>query len=173
MTWWKYILTALVGIVVGLLIMFLMQRCKPDVPVEPVVIHDTISIHDTAYIASKTKVIEVIRWDTIREYEYDTLTQYAVVPIEQKEYRDTFATDSSRTELAVRFSGYHAQIDSVGLIQEWTIQPRVVEKKKGWGWVVAPSIQVGYGVAIGRSAVIAAPYVGVGVSVGFGYSWIK
>ena len=151
--------------------MWLCRGCS-HTPVEPVIIHDSISIHDTAYIEGKTITKYIVRYDTIREWEYDTLTEYAVVPIEAREYKDTFATDSSSIELDVHFSGYNAKIDSIGLSYTFTIEPRVVEKKRGWAFFVGPSVQVGYGVAFG-SPVIAAPYVGVGVSLGWGYYFKK
>ena len=159
-----YILTALCGLALGVLLMWLLSRNTP--PAEPIVLHDTISVTDTIRIAGKTRTIEVARYDTIKTF--DTLTQYAVVPIEAKEYRDTFATDTSSIELAVAFSGYNARIDSVGINYHFEVQPRVERQKRGFGWCVMPSVQVGYGVAFGNS-VIAAPYIGVGVAVGWGY----
>lgn len=169
--WQKHSVCVVCGLAVGALAMWLCQRCSHE-PIEPIVIHDTICRTDTAYLAGKTKTLYVVRHDTIREWEYDTIThtEYAVVPIEQRLYKDTFATDTSSIALAVAFSGYKAQIDSVGLDYTFVVQPRTIREKKGFGWCVMPSVQVGYGVAFGNQ-VVATPYVGVGVSVGFGYTW--
>lgn len=165
-----------VCLVAGIVLGFFLKGCtNSEIPndLQPIVLHDTISVHDTAYIAKHTKPIEVIRHDTlwlpaVAENAHTTTDAYALVPITQSEYRDTFATDSTRAEIAVLFSGYNAKIDSVGLTYEATIQPKVYVKKKGWGWCVMPSVQVGYGVAFG-SPIVAAPYIGVGVAFGWGY----
>ena len=161
-----YILTALAGIAVGILLMWLLRK---PISTEPIVLHDTISVTDTLRIAGKTRTLYVR--DTL--YVQRTDTQFIKTLIyAAKEYRDTFATDTSRIELAVAFSGYNAKIDSVGINYRFEIEPRVVEKKKGWRFFVGPSVQVGYGVAFGQP-IIAAPYVGVGVSIGWGYTFIK
>ena len=166
--WASNILTALAGVAVGLFAMWMMQRCSTQ-PIEPIVLHDSIAVHDTLRIAGKTHTLYVR--DTL--YVQRTDTQYIdTLLYAAKEYRDTFATDTSRIELAVAFSGYNAKIDSVGLNYTLEVQPRVVREKKGWGWCVMPSVQVGYGVALGQP-IIAAPYIGVGVSVGWGYTWRK
>ena len=168
MTALRYILTALAGVAVGLFAMFLMQRCKPDVPVEPIVIHDTLTITDTFRIAGKTKVQYVTLTDTMVVRDTDTIRME--IPIEHKVYHDTISTDSSSVELGVYFEGYKAKIDSVKVAYKCEISPTTIEKKRGWGWFVGPSVQVGYGVAFG-SPIVAAPYVGVGVSIGWGYHW--
>ena len=162
-----------VCLVAGVIIGSLFKGCsnKPIEPAKPVEIHDTIAIHDTAYIAGKTKVLYVTKTDTAIVRDTDTIR--IEIPIEHKEYRDTFVTDSSRTELAVRFSGYDAKIDGIELTQDWTIQPRTIEKKRGWRWCVMPSVQVGYGASVVGQQVFAAPYVGVGVAVGYGYTFKK
>ena len=173
--WCKYILSAVSGIAVGAIAMLCLNKCSGVEPIEPIIIHDSIDVHDTTYIAGKTKVLQVR--DTIVITKYDTIagktdtTQTLVYAT--KEYADTFATDTSSIALAVRYSGYNAKIDSVGLQYRFEVQPKVVHDKRGWGWCVMPSVQVGYGVGLNGSQVIASPYVGVGVSVGFGYHWRK
>lgn len=162
----------LVGIVLG----FFLKGCKPSSPAEPIVLTDTIRVHDTLRLREHTKTIEVVRYDTIWLPKVDsaqnahttTDAEFALVPITQSEYRDTFATDSTRAEVAVLFSGYNARIDSIGINYRFEVEPRVERKKKGFGWCVMPSVQVGYGVALG-SQVVAAPYIGVGVAIGWGY----
>lgn len=181
----------LAGIVLG----FFLKGCVPEQPTapEPIVINDTIKQTDTIRLRAKTKTIEVIRYDTIwmrvdsaenahtttdSNHFVDTTkmvdstnADFALVPITQSEYRDTFLTDTSRVEVGVLFSGYNARIDSIGINYQLTQEPRVERKKSGFGWCVMPSIQVGYGLGLNGNIVTASPYVGVGVSIGWGYHW--
>ena len=149
-------------------------------PADPAVIHDTVTVHDTAYIAKKTKPKEVVRHDTLwlpavaENATTDTMNaDFALVPITQYEYRDTFTTDSSRIELGVQFSGYKAQIDGIDLRSQYTVQPRTIMKKKGWGQFIGVGIGVGYGASVVGHTVYAAPEIGVHVVYGFGYTWKK
>lgn len=156
----------LAGIVLG----FFLKGCKPSSPAEPIVLHDTISVHDTLRITQHTKPREVVRIDTIwLKGKTDTIA--VEIPITQSEYRDTFATDSTRAEIAVLFSGYNARIDSIGINYKATIQPRVERKKKGFGQFVGIGIGAGYGASIVGSQVYAAPQVGISIVYGFGYHW--
>lgn len=165
----------LAGIVLG----FFLKGCKPSSHAEPIVLADTIRVHDTLRIAEHTKPREVVRYDTIwltkpteiGEFKKDTTTEYVEIPITQSEYRDTFATDSTRAEVAVLFSGYNARIDSIGIKYQATIQPRVERKKKGWGQFVGIGVGAGYGASIVGSQVYAAPQVGISIVYGFGYHW--
>lgn len=162
---------------IGMAVMFGLTRCGHEEP-KPIVLHDTISVHDTAYITKHTKPREVIRHDTIWLPKVDsaenahttTDADFALVPITQSEYRDTFATDSTRAEVAVLFSGYNARIDSVGINYQATIQPLVERKKNGWGQFVGIGVGAGYGVAFG-SPIVAAPEIGIHIVYGFGYHW--
>jgi hypothetical protein len=184
-----------IGLLLGLTIAFAFRSCgEKEVQTEPIVIHDTIKVQDSAWLAAHTKHNpKPIRHDTIwieREDSadnahtttdsnhfvdttkmVDTNADYALVPITQSEYRDTFLTDTSRTEVGVLFSGYNARIDSIGINYQLTRDNRVERKKSGFGWVVAPSIQVGYGLGLNGNIVTASPYVGIGVSIGWGYHW--
>lgn len=178
--WWNNILSAFVGLLVGLFAMWCFQRCSVQ-PVEPIVIHDSISVPDTAALAAHTKPKYIVKWDTLYmpkdssfvsedSCSHKDTTPYVAIPITAYEYKDTFVTDTSSIELAVAFSGYNARIDSIGINYRFEVEPRVIREKKGFGWCVMPSVQVGYGVAFG-SQVVAAPYIGVGVAVGWGYHW--
>lgn len=163
---------------------------KPAEPaLRPEVIHDTVTVHDTLRIKEHTKPKEVLRHDTIwlpdttskttSSTTKDTTskdTDFTLVPITQYEYRDTFTTDSSRIELGVLFSGWHAQIDGIDLKSQYTIQPRTIEKKKGWGQFIGVGIGVGYGASFvvngsGSANVYAAPEIGVHITYGWGYHW--
>lgn len=177
----------LAGIVLG----FFLKGCEPSIPApDPIVIHDTIKQTDTLRLREKTKTIEVVRYDTIWMREdsaenahttndsnhcadtTEMVESIAVpIPITQSEYRDTFLTDTSRAEVGVLFSGYNARIDSIGINYQATRDNRVERKKSGFGWCVMPSIQVGYGLRLNGNIVTASPYVGIGVSIGWGYHW--
>lgn len=182
------------GLLMGLLISYHLRGCVAEQPTdpEPIVIHDTIKQTDTIRLRAHTKMVEVIRYDTIwmRENSAEnahttTDSNHCVdttemvdsiavaIPITQSEYRDTFLTDTSRAEVGVLFSGYNARIDSIGINYQVTHYNRVERKKSGFGWVVAPSIQVGYGLGLNGNIVTASPYVGIGVSIGWGYHWTK
>ena len=180
---WSHICVGIVCFFAGIVLGFFLKGCEPSSPApDPIVIHDTIKQTDTIRLREKTKTIEVIRYDTIwieRDSDHcvdttemvDTNADFALVPITQSEYRDTFLTDTSRAEVGVLFSGYNARIDSIGINYQRTYNNRVERKKSGFGWCVMPSIQVGYGLGLNGNIVTASPYIGVGVSVGWGYHW--
>lgn len=159
-------------------------------PADPVVIHDTLEVSSQADIDAHTKPKYVIKHDTLWLPKpvspcdsTDSLCDGRVtdsipvdIPITCHEYRDTFKTDSSRIELGVRFSGWHAQIDGIDLKSQYTIQPRTIEKKKGWGQFIGVGIGVGYGASFvgngsGATIVHAAPEIGVHITYGWGYHW--
>ena len=191
---WSHIGVGIVCFLAGIALGYIIRGCVPEQPTapEPIVIHDTIKQTDTLRLRAKTKTIEVIRYDTIwmrvdsaenahtttdSNHFVDTtkmVDSIAVpIPITQSEYRDTFLTDTSRAEVGVLFSGYNARIDSIGINYQLTQEPRVERKKRGFGWCVMPSIQVGYGLGLNGNIVTASPYIGVGVSIGWGYHWTK
>lgn len=193
---WSHIGVGIVCFLAGIALGYIIRGCVPEQPTapEPIVIHDTIKQTDTLRLREKTKTIEVVRYDTIWIERDDsaenahtttdsnhfvdttkmvdsTNADFALVPITQSEYRDTFLTDTSRVEVGVLFSGYNARIDSIGINYQLTQEPRVERKKSGFGWCVMPSIQVGYGLGLNGNIVTASPYIGVGVSIGWGYHW--
>lgn len=168
-----HIAFAVACFVAGILLGVWFRGCSrselPEDP-EPIVLYDTIAVHDTLRIKEHTKPREVVRIDTIW-LGGDTITEYVEIPITQSEYRDTFATDSTKAEIAVLFSGYNAKIDSIGLTYEATIQPKVYVKKKGWGQFVGIGVGAGYGASVVGNQVYAAPQIGVHITYGWGYHW--
>lgn len=176
------IVLSVVCVVAGIVLGAGFRSCssKPAEPApRPETIHDTVTIHDTAYIAKKTKPKEIVRHDTLW-LPLDTLLGDSLdtgslipvdLPITRSEYRDTFTTDSSRIELGVRFSGWHAQIDGIDLKSQYTILPRTIEKKKGWGQFIGVGIGVGYGASVVGQTVYAAPEIGLHITYGWGYHW--
>ena len=166
------------GIVLGAGFRSCGSSAKP-VPADPVVIHDTVTVTDTLRIKGKTKTLEV--HDTVWLVKADT-NGYVTDTIktlvnETKLYRDTFTTDSSFIALGVKYSGYEANIDHVDLQYRFSVQPRTIVKKKGWGQFVGIGIGVGYGASfVGHpsgvgTVVYAAPEVGVHITYGWGYHW--
>lgn len=174
----RHIIFGAVCFVAGIIIGAGFRSCssKPAEPApRPEVIHDTVCIHDTLRISGKTRTIYTTVTDTLIVRNTDTI--HVTMPLEHKQYRDTFTTDSSRITLGVRFSGWHAQIDGIDLKSQYTIQPRTIVKKKGWGQFVGIGIGVGYGASVvGNpsgvgSVVYAAPEIGLHVTYGWGYHW--
>lgn len=177
-----HIIFGAVCLVAGIVLGAGFRSCssKPSEPaLRPETIHDTVTVHDTLRIKEHTKPKEVLRHDTIwlpldtpLGTSLDTGSLIPVdLPIIRSEYRDTFTTDSSRIELGVRISGWHAQIDGIDIKSQYTIQPRTIVKKKGWGQFLGLGIGLGYGAAVVNGSVYAGPEVGVHVTYGWGYHW--
>ena len=153
---------------------FLLGRCtnilmrnKVQPEGEKTVKIDTIHIHtrDTLKVEVEkvrihTKILEVK--DTL--FVHDT-----ILLRESKVYADTISQ--------IWFSGIEAQIDSIEytLPRDTTIIKETIEirKKKGFGQSVTIGIQAGYGVGFGikDKTYGAEPYIGIGVTYGFGYHW--
>lgn len=166
---------------------------KPAEPVlSPKVIHDTIKVQDSAWLAEHTKPKYVIRHDTLwltkPETHYDSADSVCDgrvsdsipvdIPITCYEYRDTFVTDTSRIELGIRYEGYRAKIDGIDLDYRFACQPPApVVKKNGWGQFIGVGFGVGYGASfVGNPSgvgtiVHAAPEIGVHITYGWGYHW--
>jgi len=149
---------------------------KPTEPTtQPETIHDTVTVRDTLHIKEHTKPKEVVRRDTIwlpldtpLGTSLDTGSLIPVdLPITRSEYRDTFTTDSSRIELGVKFSGWHAQIDAVDLNYDFTIPTKIVTKRQRFSWSLTIGLQGGYGATFGKDGVVEMrPYAGVGGTLG-------
>ena len=182
-----------VCLLAGIALGFFLKGCEPSSPApDPIVIRDTIKVQDSAWLAAHTKHNQKpIRHDTIwlekvdsadsahtstdsnhfldTTEMVDTNADFALVPITQSEYRDTFLTDTSRAEVGVLFSGYNARIDSIGINYQVTAQPLVYEKESGWGWNYTLAFYAGYGATLVNGQIVLAPEIGFGVSIGIGY----
>lgn len=161
------VVCVLAGILLGAGFRSCSQPKQPQV--EPIIIHDTLCITDTIRIAARTKTVTIEKWDTLIVRDTDSIV--VTMPLEHKQYRDTFTTDSSRIELGVRFSGWHAQINGIDLKSQYTIQPRTIEKRKGWGQFIGVGIGVGYGASVVGQTVYVAPEIGLHITYGLGYHW--
>lgn len=178
------------GIVLGAGFRSCGNPTKP-VPADPEIKHDTVIIHDTAYIAAKTKSVKQLPPDSIKAPVPNEVSNSATsdtnsassdsiivqVPMTAYEFRDTITTDTSRIELGIQFSGYKAKIDGIDLKSQYTVQPRTIVKKKGWGQFVGLGVGIGYGVSFTKNpysagtVVNAAPEIGVHLVYGWGYHW--
>ena len=185
---------SVVCVVAGILLGAGFRSCsQPKQPApEPIVIHDTLVLKDTADIAAHTKEKGVVRKDKTKlpkvedeavvshsdsaDLPADTSKMVEVeVPITAYEYRDTFVTDTSRIELGIRYEGYRAKIDGIDLYSEYLVEPPApVVKKKGFGSFAGistgPCASVIYNPITGRFE------AGIGWSVqitlyGWGYHW--
>lgn len=141
-----------------------------------------ITVHDTTIITKeqikeKEKIKRVVEYDTFFIKETDTIrdTFYVSLPIEHKQYRDTFTTDTSRTILDIKYSGYKSSLDGVYVQSSFTQKERVKVKHTGFGQFIGVGLQVGYGASINPidKTFQPSPYIGVGVSIGWCYHWSK
>lgn len=139
-----------------------------------------ITVHDTTIITKeeikeKEKIKRVVEYDTFFIKETDTIrdTFYVSLPIEHKQYRDTFTTDTSRTILDIKYSGYKAQLDGLYVESHYKTRETVKIKHTGFGQFVGVGLQVGYGASINPidKTFNPGPYIGVGVTYGWGYHW--
>ena len=139
-----------------------------------------ITVHDTTIITKeqikeKEKIKRVVEYDTFFIKETDTIrdTFYVSLPIEYKQYRDTFTTDTSRTILDIKYSGYKSSLDGVYVQSSFTQKERIKVKTSGFGQYLGIGLQVGYGATINTidKTFIPGPYIGVGISYGWCYKW--
>ena len=137
-----------------------------------------ITVHDTTVITKeeikeKEKIKRVVEYDTFLITERDTIrdTFYVSLPIEHKQYRDTFTTDTSRTILDIKYSGYKSSLDGVYVHSSFTQKERIKVKHTGFGQFVGVGLQVGYGASINPidKTFNPGPYIGVGIAYGWGY----
>ena len=139
-----------------------------------------ITVHDTTIITKeqikeKEKIKRVVEYDTFFIVEKDTVrdTVYVSLPVEHKQYRDTFTTDTSRTILDIKYSGYKAQLDGLYVESHYKAKETIKVKHTGFGQFVGVGLQVGYGASINyvNKTFQPSPYIGVGVVYGWGYHW--
>lgn len=135
-----------------------------------VTIHDTTTV-TIEKIKEKEKIKRVVEYDTFLIVEKDTV--YVSLPIEYKQYRDTFNTDTSRTILDIKYSGYKAQLDGLYVESHYKARETVKIKHTGFGQFIGVGLQLGYGASINpvNKTFQPSPYIGVGVTYGWGYHW--
>ena len=137
-----------------------------------------ITVHDTTIITKeqikeKEKIKRVVEYDTFFITERDTIrdTFYVSLPIEYKQYRDTFITDTSRTILDIKYSGYKAQLDGLYVESHYKAKETIKVKHTGFGQFVGVGLHLGYGASVNHidKTFNSGPCISVGITYGWGY----
>lgn len=175
---------SILGVLVALFFGLTIHQCSnpkveyitsPPERVHDTIIRDSIQIQEkivTRYITKdQIKFDTVVQIDSIR----DTLTIYVPIPIEHKSYRDFQLTDTAQWELGINYSGYKPSLDSVWFNYSYIPKEVVKTKERGFSPYVGVSLNVGYGAVINTidKTFVPGPYLGIGVSLGWGYHWKK
>ena len=131
--------------------------------IERIVVRDTIIQTDTI---SYTKIVKQDK------YHYDTIMIRDTVYIADIPQNYTDSCEDYKIDInAVKLYDYSLDIYRVDtFIKEIEKVPQI-ERKGGWCWSVNAGLQVGYGIGITNRQF--EPFVGVGLNIGFGYSWKK
>lgn len=155
----------LIGFLLGGVVVYHFTTKSPQI--ERIVVRDTIVQTDTI---SYTKIVKQDR------YHYDTIMLRDTVWIADIPQNYTDSCEDYKLDInAVKLYDYSLDIYKVDtFIKEIEKVPQI-ERKGGWCWSVNAGLQVGYGLNVNPSNMQAnfSPYIGVGVSLGFGYSWKK
>ena len=164
---WKYLLVLLIGIGIGVLINI--PSCKKTNTITYIPVHDTITINSVR-IQEKTVYKHIKNIDTFYVNQTDTIF-LKNFPIEHKEYKDTFNTDSTKTSIKINYHGFNSNIDSVRIGYNYLQKNEIItpkEKKFGLGVTVGPYI--GYGINATPNGQFNHGFeVGIGVMVGLNY----
>ena len=170
----KILLMAAVCVLAVALVVMVCRDSEPA-PTAPLVLHDTIYRTDTV-IEHHTTTRYLTRHDTCIIVHRDTLrdTLHIEIPIAHRQYTDTLIrTDTAQIAVDIRYSGYRARLDSVGI--SYTLRPiaQMQTKRSGWGQFVGIGVGVQYGLGVNPYNMQAAfqPSIGIGVVYGFGYHW--
>lgn len=164
----------LVGIGGFLLYDYKVAQIEEKYVPEPIIIHDTI-IKDSIQIKEKIKWKYRTVYDTAIITNIDTFidTVKIHIPIDHYQYRDTGSTDSTKYTLGINYSGFKPSLDSVWFNYSYIPKTIVKTKKNGWGQYVGVGVQVGIGPSVNArdGTFVTGPYIGIGVTYGFGYHW--
>lgn len=150
-------------IVILSIIIIILIPIKPKQQTETI-LYDTIYI-DKERIIEKTKIEYETKLDTFFITQYDTV--YFQIPIDHKEYTDTFRTDTSEVSLKVKYSGFNADIDNIELATHYWKNKPIEPKRVRFGQSVVLGGSIGYGFTGNQFS----PYIGLSVTYGFGISW--
>lgn len=151
----------LVGFLLGGGVVYHFINKSPQI--ERIIVRDTIVQTDTI---THTKIIKQDR------YYYDTIMLRDTVWIANIPQTYTDSCEDYKIDInAVKLYDYSLDIYRVDtFIKEIEKVPQI-ERKGGWCWSVNAGMQVGYGLIVNPYNMQAnfSPYIGVGVSFGFGY----
>lgn len=130
---WKYILTLILGILLGLAIY---STClEPKISDQPVKIeyiekHDTIKV-DKETIRFKTdtivKIDTLVKVDTVIQQKDGT---FVYLPKEFYEYHDVIKNDSVEADILIKYSGIYSSIDSLNIDFKTYNQNKTFYKEK-------------------------------------------
>ena len=155
----------LTGFLLGGVVVYHFSTKTPQI--EKIVVRDTIVQTDTI---SYTKIIKQDK------YHYDTIVVNDTVYIEDIPQTYSDSTDTYKIDInAVKLYDYSLDIYKVDTFFREIEKVPQIERKSGWGWSINAGLQIGYGLNVNPHNMQAnfSPYIGVGVSLGFGYSWKK
>lgn len=128
--YWKYLLTSIVGIFIGLMIN--VPSCsKVEPKIIEIPVHDTVTV-DSIQIQEKIKWKYRTEFDTLVYYLHDTDTVAipVMIPIDHYTYEDKIATDSTSTDIYITYEGYKAKIDSIHLIHNYNHTIEIIPEQK-------------------------------------------
>lgn len=168
--YWKYIVTLLTGIIIGILINI--PSChKLEPTIEYIPVHDTVEITKER-IVEHTNTIFVtdtfIKVDSVYVSKDGT---YVELPMTWSEYKDTIKTDSTETKIDIKYHGVLTEIDDINLQHTYNKEIwKIPEPEKPIGLVlfVGPYIGYSFNGNINTGTVGHGPSVGVAVGVGIG-----
>ena len=155
----------LIGFLFGGVVVYHFTTKTPQI--ERIVVRDTIVNKDTI---THTKIIKQDR------YHYDTIVVNDTVYIRDIPQTYTDSCEDYKLDInAVKLYDYSLDIYKVDTFFREIEKVHQIERKGGWCWSVNAGLQVGYGLNVNPSNMQAnfSPYIGLGVSLGFGYSWKK
>lgn len=140
------------------------------------IIEREIKVTDTLTI-TKDSIVEHIRPLYIKDYDTvfvmitdtDTIEVPMTLPIEYMTYEDTIDHDSIKYDVKIDYSGFRPSLDGVYVHSNYIKQETIIKKPKPWRQFIGAGIQVGYGTTFPEPKF--SPYVGVGITYGFGYTW--
>lgn len=171
---WVKILRAVVGVAILLLLVWLLgftaRRTENSPTPAGIVRYDTIVIieHDT--IRSTRTILQ-------ETYKYDTIMLRDTVFIADIPQNYVDSTPDYRIDIrAVKLYGYDLDIYKTSTnTQVLPREPQTAskERKGRFGQSIVVGLQVGYGLGVQPATMQARfePYIGVGITYGWGYHW--
>lgn len=167
---WKYIISLVIGFVIGILISVPSCQKQPESETIYIEKHDTVTITKDSIIY-KTKIKEVHYTDTFYVKESGDTVKLDSIPITEKVYEDTIKTDSTSTEIKIEYSGFNAEINNIWLRHNYFNQKEIIVKEpKKIDFVWALGVGGGFGgdININNKTVGYGPQVGAYLIIGLG-----
>ena len=172
----NYILGVLLILSIGLNIYLgiSLKNSQIEIVHETVYVKDTV-VRDSIQIQEKVRTVFKTQFDTAIILKRDTIqdTLYVELPIEHKQYKETINKDSIIYDVQIDYSGFHPSLDRIEVGSNFVRQEIKVEKDKPWRFGVMIGPYIGYGGQINPTTkvVTAGPEIGIGIQVGWGYTF--